>query len=85
MSDIEGRSGSRDDPGGTPFDESFVSGAKYHEPSAGERARWVKDARRTKRRNVKARREARVRGLGGRLLPWGILIALTLVYWWSGK
>ncbi|MCZ7537022.1 MAG: hypothetical protein M5T61_14715 [Acidimicrobiia bacterium] len=61
----------RHDRDGVPFDESFVHGARYHEPSAQDRARWVKDARRTKRRNAKARREPQLAGLGARLLPWG--------------
>ncbi len=85
MSDVEGDSGAHDGNAGMPFDESFVSGARYHEPSARDRARWVKGARRVKRRNSKARREASLRGLRARLLPWGILAAITLVYWWSGK
>jgi len=85
VSNAEGPDGKRGDRNGAPFDDSFVSGAKYHEASARERARWVKNARRTKRRNVRARRESHVRGLGTRLRPWGILAALTLVYWWSGR
>ncbi len=85
MSDLEGRHGPRDDRDGVPFDESFVHGAKYHEPSAQDRARWVKDARRTKRRNAKARREAQKNIAAARLLPWGILAALTVLYWLSGS
>lgn len=85
MSGAEGRGGPRDEQGGSPFDESFVSGARYHEPSARERARWVKQAQKTKRRNARAKREAELRGLGERLLPWGLLAAVTLVYWLAGR
>ena len=85
MSDVDGPGGSRGDRDGVPFDDSFVHDARYHEPSARERARWVKDARRTKRRNVRARSAARWRVVGHRLVPWEILGAIVLVYWWLGR
>ncbi len=85
MSGAEGRGGPRDEQGGSPFDESFVSGARYHEPSARERARWVKEAQKAKRRNARAKREADVNALRAKFVPWGILAAITLVYWWAGR
>lgn len=85
MNDIDGPGGAPGDREGMPFDDSFVHDARYHEPSARERARWVKDAKRTKRRNLRARRESNLHGVSTRLLPWGILALLTLVYWWSGR
>lgn len=83
MSDVDGPGGAPGDA--VPFDDSFVHDARYHEPSARERARWVKNAKRTKRRNVRARSAARWRGAGRRLLPWEILGVIVLVYWWSGR
>jgi hypothetical protein len=90
MPDDSSGGGRADDEGGPdpwsdPFDERFVAGARYQEPSADERVRDLASERRRIRRERKARarvrRRADLRGRVAQWWPWAVflLIAAALV------
>ena len=83
------RSGTgRPDDGGPPdpweraFDEGFVAGARYQEPSADERVRDLKaEGDRIKRERKQQKRQTRkadFRGRVARWWPWAVFIALAV-------
>jgi hypothetical protein len=78
----------RPDDGGVPdpwdraFDEGFVAGARYQEPSADERVRDLKaegDRIRRERKQVqRQRRRADLKGRVARWWPWAVFITLAV-------
>jgi hypothetical protein len=90
MPDDSSRGGRADDEGtpdpwSRPFDEGFVAGARYQEPSADERVRDLKSEgqriRRERKELARRRRRADLRGRVSQWWPWAVflLIAAGLV------
>jgi hypothetical protein len=82
-----GNSGDGDvpDPWSRPFDDGFVAGARYQEPSADERVRDLKSEgqriRRERKEQARRRRRADLKGRVAQWWPWAVfvLIAAALV------
>ena len=70
----------------SPLDDLFVEGARYHEPSATERARAAQEFQRqgkaAQRRNRRVRRTVGLR----RSAPWvGLVVVVGLVWFLTGR